>query len=1299
MNISKLLSVSMACAAVTSFGEVKVQVGGVKGGGDGTSFELRFDAMASLSWASRTMYAVFGAADCGPTTNGWEHVENLGPVAVDATTGVFRVSSSFDGRTPCLRFVLLPESTFTSESYRQDDLFAQWDGEDNALDENGQRVHLASTTTWTDLTGNGWDGTCTKAENRWADKCCHFTHDSAEAFALPQNFQKALGTSWTIEACAMPKEGNTVNYAGICGGHGGAHGISFCQFESPVYKLGTWAQWGSDWASAAYTPDLLAIGNCHHIVLAVDGETKKMYQYIDGVLQNELTMGSTAVDFPDFWLGRANSSNDRTFMGDIYAIRAYTNALSAADVKQHFMVDSARFASLAFGQASALLSYSRTLGVEIVRPNTSEGGDIVSFDLKLLGDYAESGDLYAAYGTADGGLYTNGWQFVECVQADVAADVKALTVAAPAGFGGKNACIRFFRVAQGGPMPFSYDYVTDELAAQWDAADNAVDGVTGTRGHLTETTKWIDLSGNGWNATSAKGTLWTDNSYRFNRSDNCSFTVSPDNLLASLGTSWTVEAYVKPDSNNANNYAGICGGHHTGAGGFIFGQHEDGRYWFGDSAGFGIYIPAADIAANASHHVCFTMDAAMSKAILYLDGVQVWSGDKQGGEQLSFPTFWIGKAWYQECQRNFSGDIYGVRVYKKALSAQEVAQNRQIDRLREGSLSVWPVSGLFRQSEIVNLEVVIAGPHGTVDPDVGRHDDLAGELPLICTSSQFVTNSAVLYECRGSVLTKAGEQTSVTNTALSLEFNPTGSGSWTLEWLWGVAGYSVLVSQSLPAAVAHTEVLGADYHDFFTPGAMATVRAVSDDPRVAFDHWTGDVPAGQESSAEIEITMDSVKNLMAVFAEQYWVYDNDTGTMSDGNHVLSAMVEGGLLTVTGCKSLATPEVNLKLPIRDPNGNSLSLVAIGDGAFGGQQGITRIQLPETLESVGVRAFYECRSLVSVEPLFPNSVRFVGNGVFIYAPITNDVDIGRTRAVEMDAVGSQFSQCTKLGRVYLGAGVTNVPVDCFCNSGARGRVEIVGAKEISRRAFVLCGMIEELILPEGLETIGHEAFGQCTSLKKVTPFLPDSLHRLGGSAFCHCSSLKGDLKILSRKEVELLTVDPSTPTQWGPGDENIFSMVTGITSMEFGRGFRRFPAWFDCTSGGDTLTNVTCYGELTYIGDEAFRQQNSLLDFKLNGYPELDPNAFKNIGDAQGVGGHKIRFAVPLGNAQWDAYLADRSKVLPWDEVDPTLQAKYFARFGAEAKPPVGLTLVTDRLPVNQWVVRWKPMPLGTMVLLR
>ena len=1290
----KKLMLGLACAAAaTSFGEVKVQVDGVKGGDDGTSFELRFDAMALLSGASRTMYAVFGAADCGPTTNGWEHVENLGPVAVDATTGVFRVSSCLSGQTPCLRFVLLPETTFTSESYRQDDLFAQWDGEDNALDENGQRVHLASTTTWTDLTGNGWDGTCTKSEDRWADKCCHFTHDSAEAFALPQNFQKALGTSWTIEACAMPKEGNTVNYAGICGGHGGAHGISFCQFESPVYKLGTWAQWGSDWASAAYSPDLLAIGACHHIVLAVDGETKKMFQYIDGVLQNELTMGSTVVDFPDFWLGRANGNGDRTFVGDIYAIRAYTNALSAADVKQHFMVDSARFASLAFGQASALLSYSRTLGVEIVRPNTSEGGDIVSFDLKLLGDYAESGDLYAAYGTADGGLYTNGWQFVECVQADVAADVKVLTVAAPAGFGGKNGCIRFFRVAQGGPMPFSYDYVTDELAAQWDAADNAVDGVSGTRGYLSETTKWIDLSGNGWNATSAKGTLWTDNSYRFNRSDNCSFTVSPDNLLASLGTSWTVEAYVKPDSNNANNYAGICGGHYTGAGGFICGQHEDGRYWFGDSAGFGIYIPAADIAANASHHVCFTMDAAMSKAILYLDGVQVWSGDKQGGEQLSFPTFWIGKAWQQEGQRNFSGDIYGVRVYKKALSTQEVAQNRQIDRLREGSLTVWPVSGLFRQSEIVNLEVVIAGPHGAVDPDVGRHDDLAGDLPLTCTSSQFVTNSATLYECLASVLTKAGEQTSVTNTALSLEFNPTGSGTWTLEWLWGVAGYSVLVSQSLPAAVAHTEVLGADYHDFFTPGATATVRAVSDDPRVAFDHWTGDVPAESARMATVEIAMDRVKSVHAVFVPQYWLYGAEAAALSDGPNIFNVTaLGGGKLRVERIRDycLGYPDIDFSLPVRDADGAAYTLTEIGENALG-WTGVTSVKLPDTVEVIGKQAFYNCTSLTSVEPLLPDSVRYVGAQAFTYDPITNNVCIGRTRSVELGVTpertapsgfdGSQFSCCDLLGDIYLGAGVTNVPSSCFFAMGAGGalkRIEIVGAKALEYQAFRNRNA-EEVLLPNNIEVIGDFAFGSCGRLTKVTPFLPDTVRSIGVQAFWN-TAVAGDLKLLSRRPVTLDAVGSQ------------LSMVTGVTSMEFGRGVTNIPGWFDCCNGAYALTNVTCYGELQTIGKEAFRLQLGLLDFRLNGYPTMDPNAFA-------ISDYQIRFAVPIGNAQWDAYFADRSKVLPWDEVDPTLQAKFFARFGAEAKPPVGLTLVTDRLPVNQWVVRWKPLPLGTMILVR
>ena len=54
----------------------------------------------------------------------------------------------------------------------------------------------------------------------------------------------------------------------------------------------------------------------------------------------------------------------------------------------------------------------------------------------------------------------------------------------------------------------------------------------------------------------------------------------------------------------------------------------------------------------------------------------------------------------------------------------------------------------------------------------------------------------------------------------------------------------------------------------------------------------------------------------------------------------------------------------------------------------------------------------------------------------------------------------------------------------------------------KAFFLCDL-KEIILPDGLEVIGKDAFGFCSSLKEVT--VPASVTRIDEYAFYSCTSL--------------------------------------------------------------------------------------------------------------------------------------------------------------------------------------------------
>ena len=106
--------------------------------------------------------------------------------------------------------VALPSygDTYTSASYVQDGLVAQWD----AIDNTGIGVHDPSSTIWKDLTGNGRDLTLMSGGS-WTNGTALNVAGAAAKGAAPAPAYK------TIEVLYKMKSGNIVFYSGIDNKH------------------------------------------------------------------------------------------------------------------------------------------------------------------------------------------------------------------------------------------------------------------------------------------------------------------------------------------------------------------------------------------------------------------------------------------------------------------------------------------------------------------------------------------------------------------------------------------------------------------------------------------------------------------------------------------------------------------------------------------------------------------------------------------------------------------------------------------------------------------------------------------------------------------------------------------------------------------------------------------------------------------------------------------------------------------------------------------------------------------------
>ena len=190
------------------------------------------------------------------------------------------------------------------------------------------------------------------------------------------------------------------------------------------------------------------------------------------------------------------------------------------------------------------------------------------------------------------------------------------------------------------------------------------------------------------------------------------------------------------------------------------------------------------------------------------------------------------------------------------------------------------------------------------------------------------------------------------------------------------------------------------------------------------------------------------------------IYDYFTFSKnSDGKSVTLTGYDKSLLDSTDIVIPATVSQNENEQWIDGNTYTVTAIADGDFSNGGvftNSGITSIELPSTLTSIGVFAFLNCSSLIG---------------------------------------GLNLGECTSL---------TSIGGAAFY--GCSGPTDLIlpeGLTSIGDTAFYGCSNLGSIILPESLISMGYGVFDSCSSLTSIT--LPSSLTSMGYNVFLNCDSL--------------------------------------------------------------------------------------------------------------------------------------------------------------------------------------------------
>lgn len=124
-------------------------------------------------------------------------------------------------------------------------------------------------------------------------------------------------------------------------------------------------------------------------------------------------------------------------------------------------------------------------------------------------------------------------------------------------------------------------------------------------------------------------------------------------------------------------------------------------------------------------------------------------------------------------------------------------------------------------------------------------------------------------------------------------------------------------------------------------------------------------------------------------------------------------------------------------------------------------ITDVEMPDTVRIIGESAFRECRSLKR-------------------AMLSNTL---------CEIAAYAFKDCDMLENVLM-------PGEMKYPDGEPGLIGIA--------CFEGCGLLREIVIPEGVAVIGANAFHNCAALESVT--LPKSLRAIRSGAFSGCARLK-------------------------------------------------------------------------------------------------------------------------------------------------------------------------------------------------
>ena len=279
-------------------------------------------------------------------------------------------------------------------------------------------------------------------------------------------------------------------------------------------------------------------------------------------------------------------------------------------------------------------------------------------------------------------------------------------------------------------------------------------------------------------------------------------------------------------------------------------------------------------------------------------------------------------------------------------------------------------------------------------------------------------------------------------------------------------------------------------------------------------------------------------------------------------------------------------------------------------------VLSVVIPNTVQTIGERAFYQCENINSIK--LSSRIRKIGRYAFYRTGGLKDVVLPET-LIELDI--NAFECCESLESVKLPDSLVELPRKAFQNCSNLRSVEFgSGLQTIGEYAFNSCYNLNNVTVPSNVKTIGSYAFDDCSELTDIT--LSEGIETIGENVFFYCAKLES-------------VVLPDSVTSLGGA---IFEGCKALKSVKFPRGITKIPGGtfrycssIDRMELPETVTSIGMYAyaetsiesvclpeRITKLENSVFRGCKKLKSVVIEGdIGKIYSNTFENCNALESV----------------------------------------------------------------------------------